>query len=233
MIKLRKAEWLLGAALVLVAATASTTAVAATTHMFSGVDRNGTIHGCFATNGGQLRVIDSRTASCRSDELPLNWSQGGNAAATAPQVQTAHNPGAVTSPVAPTAPSSKQKPVVADTITFTVPPGDSEQVEYFAWGTQGGSSGSIRCNAGGGGGVHGLSPFFVSVDGSLPDPHLDPETLSSITAGTNDTLLFGPGSHTVSLEIVEGFCTTGYTNPPTMSLSNSYLSTTVQATFEN
>jgi hypothetical protein len=37
-------------------------------------DNGGVIHGCFKTNGGDLRVIDDSTSSCRSSETPLDWS---------------------------------------------------------------------------------------------------------------------------------------------------------------
>jgi hypothetical protein len=227
MIRFRKTEWLLGAVIVLVAGTASTAAVAATTHLFSGVDRNGTIHGCFATNGGQLRIIDPGTASCRSGEQPLNWSQGGKVAANDPAVMTAHNPGTVTLPVAAKSGSTRTV-AVADTITFTVPAGDSEQIEYFAWGST--AAHAVGCGAGtGGNDAEGESNFGISVDGVLPLGGLQQSASSSAVR----TLLFGPGSHTVSLEVIEGVCRHGGPDSGTQSLSNSYLSTTVQATFTN
>ena len=40
-------------------------------------DSNGTIHACYGNNNGLLRVIDSPSQSCRNDETPLSWSQGG------------------------------------------------------------------------------------------------------------------------------------------------------------
>jgi hypothetical protein len=39
-------------------------------------ESNGTIHGCYKTSDGKLRVIDSN-ATCSSGETPLNWSQTG------------------------------------------------------------------------------------------------------------------------------------------------------------
>src|SRR5262245_24261247 len=39
-------------------------------------DGQGVIHGCFATKGGAVRVIDE-AASCKSTETPLNWNQTG------------------------------------------------------------------------------------------------------------------------------------------------------------
>jgi hypothetical protein len=39
-------------------------------------DATGTIHGCFKTTNGQLRVIDEGQ-SCRKNEAALNWSQTG------------------------------------------------------------------------------------------------------------------------------------------------------------
>jgi hypothetical protein len=40
-------------------------------------DANGVIHGCYKKSGGAVRVIDSPSASCDSNETPLNWSQTG------------------------------------------------------------------------------------------------------------------------------------------------------------
>lgn len=40
-------------------------------------DSNGTIHGCRNTITTMLRVIDSASASCGSDEAALNWDQDG------------------------------------------------------------------------------------------------------------------------------------------------------------
>jgi hypothetical protein len=57
----------------------------------------------------------------------------------------------------------------------------------------------------------------------------DAEGLTSF----NQTQLFGPGSHTISVDVVEGGCKYGGPDPGTVSLSNSYLSTTVQVTFTN
>jgi hypothetical protein len=39
-------------------------------------DSNGTIHGCFNKQNGNLRVVDSG-ASCKSGEAPIQWSRGG------------------------------------------------------------------------------------------------------------------------------------------------------------
>jgi len=39
-------------------------------------DSHGVIHGCYQ-NGGNLRVIDSSTGSCRPSEVALNWNQTG------------------------------------------------------------------------------------------------------------------------------------------------------------
>jgi hypothetical protein len=40
-------------------------------------DGNGTIHGCYDTAKGDLRVIDSATGTCKAKETLLNWSQNG------------------------------------------------------------------------------------------------------------------------------------------------------------
>jgi hypothetical protein len=46
-------------------------------------DSAGVIHGCYVTSTGQLRVIDSVTATtCNSDESSLEWSQAGPTGAT-------------------------------------------------------------------------------------------------------------------------------------------------------
>lgn len=39
-------------------------------------DSNGTIHGCFKNNNGDLRVVDS-SAGCRSNETSIQWNQQG------------------------------------------------------------------------------------------------------------------------------------------------------------
>ena len=38
-------------------------------------DSGGNIHGCYNNYLGSLRVIDSSTSSCNSDETSLNWGQ--------------------------------------------------------------------------------------------------------------------------------------------------------------
>jgi hypothetical protein len=40
-------------------------------------DGGGVISGCYAKNGGSLRVIDSSAAQCKSGEAALNWNQTG------------------------------------------------------------------------------------------------------------------------------------------------------------
>jgi len=40
-------------------------------------DGSGVIHGCYATKGGTLRVVDSATSACLKGELPLNWNLQG------------------------------------------------------------------------------------------------------------------------------------------------------------
>lgn len=49
-------------------------------------DGNGVIHGCYKTNSGTLRVIDSDQAqTCSNSETPLNWGQTGPQGAQGPQ----------------------------------------------------------------------------------------------------------------------------------------------------
>ena len=46
-------------------------------------DGSGVIHGCYRTSSGHdLRVIDSSTESCTSNEVALNWNQTGPQGAT-------------------------------------------------------------------------------------------------------------------------------------------------------
>jgi hypothetical protein len=40
-------------------------------------DSAGTIHGCYSVSKGNLRVIDSASASCMASERSLNWNQAG------------------------------------------------------------------------------------------------------------------------------------------------------------
>ena len=45
-------------------------------------DANGTINGCYRTNGGDLRIVDTanHADTCSNKETSLNWSQNGSAA---------------------------------------------------------------------------------------------------------------------------------------------------------
>ena len=48
-------------------------------------DSNGVIHGCYANNGGRLRVIDtSAGGSCNASETALHWNQSGQKGPTGP-----------------------------------------------------------------------------------------------------------------------------------------------------
>lgn len=47
-----------------------------------GADRS--IQACYAANGGQLRVIDASTSSCKKNENPLSWSQTGSGGTAEP-----------------------------------------------------------------------------------------------------------------------------------------------------
>lgn len=40
-------------------------------------DTNGVIHGCYRTSSGILRVVDSPTQACNSNETAINWQQNG------------------------------------------------------------------------------------------------------------------------------------------------------------
>jgi hypothetical protein len=41
-------------------------------------DGNNVIHGCYRTNGGDLRVIDDMSERCRNSETGLNWNTRGD-----------------------------------------------------------------------------------------------------------------------------------------------------------
>lgn len=47
-------------------------------------DANGVIHGCFRTSTGALRIIDSATQTCNSNETTLTWNQTGPQGPTGP-----------------------------------------------------------------------------------------------------------------------------------------------------
>ena len=48
-------------------------------------DSNGVIHGCYANNGGRLRVIDTSVGgSCNASETALHWNQSGQKGPTGP-----------------------------------------------------------------------------------------------------------------------------------------------------
>jgi hypothetical protein len=63
--------------LLIAAAVAAVTFGIASAVQASIPDANGLIHGCYKTNNGSLRVIDSASSSCAASETPLNWSQRG------------------------------------------------------------------------------------------------------------------------------------------------------------
>jgi hypothetical protein len=48
-------------------------------------DPNGEIHACYQKEHGALRVVDSATTSCRTQEVPLSWSQAGSPGPAGPQ----------------------------------------------------------------------------------------------------------------------------------------------------
>jgi hypothetical protein len=48
-------------------------------------DGSGTIHGCYKTTGGDLRVIDSASSTCKTSETALDWSQTGPQGIQGPQ----------------------------------------------------------------------------------------------------------------------------------------------------
>ncbi len=52
-------------------------AMAAGTAWASIPDSGGAIHGCYKTDNGKLRVIDSSSVGCGSDESALTWNQTG------------------------------------------------------------------------------------------------------------------------------------------------------------
>jgi hypothetical protein len=58
-------------------------------------DSSGVIHGCYATSGGALRVIDSAKTSCKGTEKSLTWNRRGPAGPQGP-AGPAGPPGGVT-----------------------------------------------------------------------------------------------------------------------------------------
>jgi hypothetical protein len=67
-----KLGYVVGLVVAMVAGGATTAAVLAAIP-----DGSGVIHGCYSSNFGLLRVIDSATDTCRSGETGLNWNQTG------------------------------------------------------------------------------------------------------------------------------------------------------------
>jgi hypothetical protein len=59
-------------------------ALAAGTAWASIPDSGGVIHGCYKTDNGKLRVVDSSSAGCGTDESSLSWNQTGPQGATGP-----------------------------------------------------------------------------------------------------------------------------------------------------
>ena len=48
-------------------------------------DQSGVIHSCYKSNGGDLRVIDSATSSCKGSETALDWNEQGAPGPQGPQ----------------------------------------------------------------------------------------------------------------------------------------------------
>ena len=68
-------------------------------------DPVGTYHGCYAKNGGTLRVIDPARESCKSGETKMTWSAVGPTGATgATGAQGAQGPQGPAGPVGPVGP---------------------------------------------------------------------------------------------------------------------------------
>lgn len=51
-------------------------------------DGSGTIHGCYRTNSGSLRVIDSVTQVCQGNEQSLTWPSGAQQSGSGPSLYT-------------------------------------------------------------------------------------------------------------------------------------------------
>jgi hypothetical protein len=66
-------------ALVISGAAAVILAGGATAAYASIPDGNGVIHGCYLKSNGNLKVINSASQACKSDEKALNWNQTGPA----------------------------------------------------------------------------------------------------------------------------------------------------------
>lgn len=77
-------------------------------------DAGGVIHGCYGNSNGQLRVIDTPSASCKNNETAITWSQSGPAGpqgptgATGPQGATGDT--GDTGPAGPQGPAGSQGP---------------------------------------------------------------------------------------------------------------------------
>ena len=61
-------------------------AAGASTFAYASIpDGSGVIHGCYKTNGGDLRVIDTSSSACKSSETALDWGQVGPQGVQGPQ----------------------------------------------------------------------------------------------------------------------------------------------------
>jgi len=69
MMRLKKRLLLAGALLVVGGAAVGIT--------YAAIPSGGVISGCYQKNGGQLRVIDSSSSSCKSNETDIAWNQQG------------------------------------------------------------------------------------------------------------------------------------------------------------
>jgi hypothetical protein len=48
-------------------------------------DANGVIHACYAKSGATLRIMDSTTTTCGSNETAIQWNQAGSTGVSGPQ----------------------------------------------------------------------------------------------------------------------------------------------------
>jgi len=95
----------LGSGRFLLGLVAGVTAASGVAVAFASIpDNGGVIHGCYLSNGN-LRVIDSPSTTCKSNETPLDWNAQGTTGAAGPTGATGptgtHGDTAATGPTGP------------------------------------------------------------------------------------------------------------------------------------
>src|SRR6476469_8121109 len=92
-------------------------------------DSGGVIHGCYLSNGN-LRVVDSPSATCKSNETALDWSTTGPAGPAGPAGPKGDT--GATGPAGPQGPPGPTGPQGATGATGPQGPAGAPAIRFFA-----------------------------------------------------------------------------------------------------